>query len=515
MKKKKKRIRRRALPQRAKRPGAAAEFAVAAKKPRAEKTVKTVRSRKKRESMIDIVLKLIFAPAIKVLDSVDLDFADRSRPKRVIIAMFKLKAPICVLLAAAIALSACYFLLKSENTATTEMSLNYEESANGLNPNSTRFNASDAVSQEVVSGMLTYCGIDPESVDLNKVADCITIRPTNAKSFSEENLYISTSYRITVSKPPELKDVSVNDLLTFWCKAYKDNLYSKYTENRSILDFNIDIFHDDEYMEIADLLDLKAQQIEKYLNTRVKQSKTFTEEATDETFKSLSQKVEDLRDYDIAKYRAFIVQAGCSSDKARYTRALGYVNRIKGLSYAKDMAAYNVRNDGIKMYNEAMISVVMIPSIDETKRTYYMSKTKTGMDYMASQADNYLLTAQETAKIIETNSDIIGKMNAGKNTTADLRKANAMIKEIRQKFNDLSRQIETVDKAYIRYKTKDYLTFKTANPSLTQKLHVSKLVILAAVLLTGIYAVIWLRYRYFSGGKKREGVSITTIPLQG
>ena len=459
-------------------------------------------------------LKKILSPISDVLNGVDLDFAERSRTRKTLISMVKLKVPICILLVAAIALSACYFLLQSDSTATVEMSLNYEESANGLNPNSTRFNVYDVASPEVVSGMLSYCGIDPDRVDLNSIIQCISIHPTNTKAFSEDNFFICTSYKITLRKPSAIKGISTKELLGFLCKSYKDNLYSKYTENRSILDFDIDKFNDKEFMEIADLLDLKAQQIEKYLNTRAKQSKTFTEAETDETFKSLSQKVEDLRNYDIEKYRAFIIQAGCSHNKARYIRSLSYINRIKGLSYSKDMAAYKVRNEGIKMYNEAMISVVMIPTIDDTKRTYYMSKTKTGMDYMANQANDFLLTAQETSKVIETNKDIISKMRAGTNEPADIRKANNMIEDIRQKFADLSKQIEIVDKAYIKYKTKDYLTFKTASPSLMQKLRPSMLLTIAAALLMGIYAAIWFRYRYFSGGKKSEGISIASIPFQ-
>ena len=244
--------------------------------------------------------------------------------------------------------------------------------------------------------------------------------------------------------------------MNFLCKAYKDNLYSKYTENRSILDFNIDIFNDKEYLEIADLLDLKAQQIEKYLNTRAKQSKSFVETESDETFKSLVQKVEDIRNYDIRKYRTFVIEAGCSDDKDRYITSLSYINRLKGISYNKDMTAYNVHNDGIKMYDDDMISVVMIPSIDEAKKTYYMSKTKTGMDYIASKADNFLSTAQVTAKEIKINKEIMAKMRAGTNDSKNINKANQMIEDIRNKFTELSRQIESVDKAYVKYKTKDY-----------------------------------------------------------
>ena len=446
--------------------------------------------------------KKLFSPLSRAFENVDTDFADRSRVKKTLISIYILKTPLCILMAFVMAASALYSLLKSQNTATTEMSLNYEESANGLNPNSTRLNVYDIVSQEVVEKALSYCGIDPDSVDVNDVIDCITVRPTNTKSFSEDDPYISTSYKITMKKPKGIKGVSVGDLLSFLCKAYKDNLYSKYTENRSILDFDIDQFDDTEFMEIADLLDLKAQQIEKYLNMRVKQSKTFTEAKSDETFKSLMKKIENLRDYDIAKYRAFVIESGCSEDKNRYVKSLSYVNLINDISYNKDMAAYDVHNDGIKMYDEAMISIVMIPSIDTSKNTYYMSKTKTGMDYMASQANSYLLTAQETAKKMAINSDLIEKIGAGINKSEDIKKAQDMISDIRLKFSEISKNIETVDKAYIKHKTKDYLTFKTASLSITQKFGVSTLVVIAAVMALGIYTAIWLRFRFVGGGKK-------------
>ena len=465
--------------------------------PRIEHTAPAALRKKKKRGNL---LKRIFSPVTDTLEEVNTDFADRSHIKKTLIAILKLKGLIIALLTVVIILAACYFVYQSDSTPVVEMSLNYEQSANGLNPNSTRFNAYSVVSQEVVEGMLRYSGIDPESVDINDIIDCISIRPTNTKAFSEEDHFISTSYKISMKTPSGIKGVKTKDLLNFLCKSYKDYLYSGYTENRSILDFDIDKFNDNDFLEIADLLDLKAQQIEKYLNTRVKQSKTFTEQESDETFKSLMQKAEDLRAYDIAKYRSFVIESGCSNDKDRYVKALAYTNRIKRLDYDKDMAAYNVYNDGIRMYDEAMISVVMIPSIDQSKNTYYMSKTKTGMDYMASQADNYLQTAQETAKEIEINQDTINKLSAGTGSQALLQKASNMISEIRRKFSDLSRQIETVDTAYMKYKTKDYLTFAPSNPSLAQRLNVSTLAVLAVAMMAGIFTAIWLTFRNFGGG---------------
>lgn len=464
----------------------------------------TLKKKKRVKRLLGVkqIIEKLLSPVTGVIDSVKTDYSANSRIKKTFIAMFKLRTFISVFLIIAVIAGGCFFYYRNSNSATAEMSLNYEEAANGLNPNATRFNAYNISSKEVVEDALVYCGIDPESVDVKSLCDAITISSTNNKAFSQDDYYISTTFKITLKKPISIKGISTDQLLTFLCSAYKDNFYSSYTENRSILDFDIDIFNDKEYLEIADLLDLKAQQIEKYLNTRAKQSKSFVEAGSNETFKSLVQKVEDLRNYDISKYRTFVIEAGCSYDKARYLTSLAYTNKLKDISYDKDITAYNVHNAGIRIYDEAMISVVMIPSIDEPNNTYYMSKTKTGMDYLASKADAFLETAQVTAKEITINEEIMKKMNAGSNSSSVINKSNQMIEAIRNSFSDLSRQIEVVDKAYIKYKTKDYLTFKIVKKSFLQRINLDVLAEFAAALIFLIYAAIWLKFRNHKGGNE-------------
>ena len=114
-------------------------------------------------------------------------------------------------------------------------------------------------------------------------------------------------------------------------------------------------------------------------------------------------------------------------------------------------------------------------------------------------------TAQEIAKEIHINREIMGKMQAGANQPDDIQKATNMIESIRDKFNKLSGQIEAVDKAYIKYKTKDYLTFKSHDGSMLQKLQPIKLAAIAVLFIAGIYALLWLRFRQLSaqGGKQQ------------
>lgn len=448
-------------------------------------------------------IKKIFEPISKIINGIESDYDEQSVLKKTFIGFFKLRY---VLLFSVLLLILCagYFFASHNNSeAYAVMSLNYEESAKGLNPNSTRFNVYEIKSPEVVEKMLYYCGIDKDTVDIDKIIDSITINPTNSKAFKIDDYYIATSYGIRIKNTVGTKEVNTKDLLTFLCKAYTDIFYERYADNRSILSFDVNEFDGLEFLTAADLMQLKAQQQSKYLNNRVKQSKTFTERASEETFKSLSERLEDFQNYDIERYRSYVLQSGIAHDKVHFIGVLDYVNFTDSIKYDKDMAGYDVRYDGVSMYNDTTTSVVMIPTIDSEKGNYYMSKTKTGMDYMANQADNFLESAQETAKKIETNKDIIAKMQEGRNSKSDVDKANKMIADMQVKFSDLGKQIELIDKAYIKYKTKDYVTFQIKGMSLRQRLRIDLLLELAIIFILVAFATIWIKFRYFGGGVKR------------
>ncbi|MBQ7660917.1 MAG: hypothetical protein IJS44_02545 [Clostridia bacterium] len=445
----------------------------------------------------------MFRPVAKITNGVAADYGDQSALKKTVIAFIKLRYILLFALVLILGCAGTFFAGRNDSAASAVMSLNYEESAKGLSPNSTRFNIYELKSPEVVEKMLYYCGIDAHSVDVDKIVDSISVNPTNSKGFTVDDYYIATSYAITIKKPAGVKDVSTQDLLTFLCKAYTDVFYARYADNRSILSFDIGEFDGLEFLHVADLMRLKVQQQSKYLNTRVKENKTFTDGVSEETFKSLAIRLEDFETYDIERYRSYVLQTGISHDKAHFIRVLNYVNFINSLQFDKNMASFDSSYDGVTMYNDAMTSVVMIPTIDRSRGNYYMSKTKTGMDYMTSQADAALAAAQGIAQKIETNSDVIAKLQAGANRRADVDAAHRMIEDMQVKFGEIGKQIEALDKAYIKYKTKDYITFQIKGMSLTQRLRVDLLLYLAVAFTGGAFAALWINFRYFGKGVKR------------
>lgn len=455
------------------------------------KDKKEVRNNSLRNALKKTV-RFIFSPVIKVTDNVNKYYGDQTLLKKTLISAIKLHKLLVPGIVILLVFFGIFFWVQSDNTATMIMSLNYEESAKGLNPNGTRFNIYEVKSEDVIRQVLYYFGMDEKSVDIKSISDGITITPLNVKEFDSEDYYINTSYRIKLKKPDSIKDVTAKQMLTYLNKAFKDKFYSNYAENRSILSFDINQFDESEYNTIADLLSLKANQLSKYLNMRKKQSKTFAEETTGETFISMSEKINNFCDYDIAKYRSFVLESGLSHNKVHYVRTLDYKNLMNGIEYDKNMESYNVRYDGISIYDESMISIVMIPTIDYEHKNYYMSKTKTGMDSMASQADNFLETAQATAKKIEDNNDIIKKMNAGINAPTDIDKANKMIVDMQNKLASISNEIEIVDKEYIAHRTNNYITIKMDNSSLKDRLQIENLIIVFVAFVAVVFGGLWL-----------------------
>jgi hypothetical protein len=176
------------------------------------------------------------------------------------------------------------------------------------------------------------------------------------------------------------------------------------------------------------------------------------------------------------------------------------MNRI---AYDKYMAAYDLDNEGISMYDEAMSASILIPTVD-TSDKYYMSRTKTAMDYLAENADQKLDKATSILSTLEYDSYIIDKMNNGKNGKTVTEKAENMIVSLESYLDSLSYDLKKLDVEYIRQKTHDYLTFSSNDASFKSRLDIVKsaeyTLICMAMLILSYFVT-----GHINGGKKRNG----------
>lgn len=115
--------------------------------------------------------------------------------KQAVLRFWSLRVPlivVCILLAALLC-TAQY--QDSSRVASAQMTLNYSEASQGLNPNRTRFTTTDLTSDEVLQSTLYNAGLEGQ-MTVEQLRKAITVEPTDVTNVSSSENYITTSCSI-------------------------------------------------------------------------------------------------------------------------------------------------------------------------------------------------------------------------------------------------------------------------------------------------------------------------------
>ncbi len=368
------------------------------------------------------------------------------------------------------------------HTAKMLVALNYEEATRGLYPNNTRFNISLIKSEDVLDRAIAKAGLEGQITALD-MADHITALASNVNGMqlpSDTTSYkIATTYTITYEKNDELGPrISAKDMLGLIVEAYKEVFYEDYTYVEVGIAPDWSECEEQEYMEIGSFFEKECQKLRRFLNTNANENGTFRSARTGETFTSLRQKVDNFITIDLEKYDSYVLQSGLSKNRERYISKLEYENFLKNIDYQKFMAEYQNRLHTIDIYDSALTAVVLIPTLD-TQNNFYMSRTKVAIDYQATAAESANANGNDTMAVIQKNEYAIRQMRSQTaNTPSSIATAQSMIQDMKQKLETLIETTKILNKEYVRYKTKNYLTISFEERSLADELSL-KWVILA------------------------------------
>ena len=369
-------------------------------------------------------------------------------------------------------------------TAKMLVALNYEEATRGLYPNNTRFNISLIKSEDVLDRAIAKAGLEGQITALD-MADHITALASNVNGMqlpSDTTSYkIATTYTITYEKNDELGPrISAKDMLGLIVEAYKEVFYETYTYVEVGIAPDWSECEEQEYMEIGSFFEKECRKLRRFLNTNANENGTFRSARTGETFTSLRQKVDNFITIDLEKYDSYVLQSGLSKNRERYISKLEYENFLKNIDYQKFMAEYQNRLHTIDIYDSALTAVVLIPTLD-TQNNFYMSRTKVAIDYQATAAESANANGNDTLAVIQKNEYAIRQMRSQTaNTPSSIATAQSMIQDMKQKLETLIETTKILNKEYVRYKTKNYLTISFEERSLADELSL-KWVILADV----------------------------------
>ena len=367
-------------------------------------------------------------------------------------------------------------------TAKMLVALNYEEATRGLYPNNTRFNISLIKSEDVLDRAIAKAGLEGQITALD-MADHITALASNVNGMQlpsgTTSYKIATTYTITYEKNDELGPrISARDMIGLIVEAYKEVFYEDYTYVEVGIAPDWSECEEQEYMEIGSFFEKECRMLRRFLNTNANENGTFRSARTGETFTSLRQKVDNFITIDLEKYDSYVLQSGLSKNRERYISKLEYENFLKNIDYQKFMAEYQNRLHTIDIYDSALTAVVLIPTLD-TQNNFYMSRTKVAIDYQATAAESANANGNDTLAVIQKNEYAIRQMRSQTaNSSSSLATAQSMIQDMKQKLETLIETTKILNKEYVRYKTKNYLTISFEERSLADELSL-KWVILA------------------------------------
>lgn len=415
--------------------------------------------------------------------------------KRILFIVLSNIKTIVVLMCVFVFISLIVTYTGSFNKKSVVLSLNYEEASKGQNPNLTRYNVYELKSDRVMERVISNAGLQDvltptelsEHIDISENSSGKTIDPNDSSTY-----YISTSYTVSYRMNREIKNISVDDMMTLICKSYNDMFHEEYVGTKSVLKYDLGDIEGKEYIEIAKLFTNKSDQMLRYIQQRIEENATYRSDITGQSFQTIKKMIQNVQNYSIKKYSAFVLESGLSRNKDHYIRTLNYKNDMLNINYQKFMIDYNVRKQQVQDYDSAMIGTVMVPSINE-KQEYYMSRTNTGTDYLTKEADYSLSQGNAVDRDIIDNNDIIAKVNASTADEESYKKADELIKTVDEELKQVANTADTTDKEYIKHTTKDYLTFTEYTGS-GNKMFILETVIGTAVvffiILCAVYYVI-------------------------
>lgn len=378
------------------------------------------------------------------------------------------------------------------NLKAFRLKFNFEEAVDGLNPNGTRFNSSELLSDEVLSRVSEKTGL---GVDVLK--NCIYISTVyDETSINKENPKVATEYTIGFNEnilPHSEVDIQcLSDVLAEECKNY---YIENNAENYSILSTETAEISDLDYAEIDDKVEVEATKLKNFISGYRWDEITFVDESG-ETFSSLSQKIEDFIDIELERYRSFVLEKGLTKDRSNFNTVVDYKNRILQVRLDKQNASYDVRLSAIDMYDSQMARVVLVPTEDSVDE-FYMSRTKIGVDYFADEANLALVNYLEIKKRIEENVYMKSKIKSSKISGTDYDKADDMVNDLLSGLEELSTSSLNLYKSYIDQSRQGYVDVIPLESSMKYLLNIKGAVIYGA--LFGLS----LCYCMVSGRKKR------------
>ncbi len=385
--------------------------------------------------------------------------------------------------------------------ASLTIALTYPEASAGLNPDGSRYNMSNILSDEVLEGAVLFSGF--ENLTVEDLKSALNVTPANnadngvslandssdggetGGTTAKISNRVTSQFTLAFQGNGRTGFVKGSEILSAVAAAYKSQFVSQYSPNLGALDISFDDLDQYDYPDVGLYFSQKIQTICRYATVYADKDPVFRSSETGETFNSIAGKGWDLHDTARENLTSYILSNGLSKNCAGYQSRLRYDYTRNCNSYRNNVEAYGVRLAAIKRYDADMSRIVYIPTYD-TDRTFYMSKTKIGVDGFSIEADELASSASEGLSTILEEENWMERLSSRDDLDAAIEKTEQMMADLEAQILDLAAVAKSTVQDYINLSSNGYILIVA--PKSAYKARLAGCIMIALLLAAILYS---------------------------
>lgn len=310
-------------------------------------------------------------------------------------------------------------IFQMTNSRTVTITINSASVSKGQNPDGSAFDIYEILSDEVLDAASQKLDGRVSVAELKQrlsVSDALGAKANQQMKQSildgeYENTYFPTVYRITYSiVSDEIRNEGIGQQMIAFLRAlffpsaerildavtesYQDVYETTYLTYDSMFEVDWVAIDAMDYYNRAEALRTEATRILRFLQDKANETPVGKTSSQKLAYGDLSNNLGQLINVDIENHQAYIIQNSITSSHKELLRQFRYMEEISVEEMERRTEEYLALDEAVDMYDSTTTKVVFIPALDQND-SFYMNRTKVGLDYLVERADAARLAADE------------------------------------------------------------------------------------------------------------------------
>ena len=332
----------------------------------------------------------------------------------------KRKMIVAYMLVFALVFAVCclYAVFQMTNSRHVTITINSESVSKGQNPDGSAFDIYQILSDEVLEAASKKLNGTISPAELRRhlsVSDAMTATTNQQLKQSildgeNENTYFPMVYRLTYTTISDKTSAdglgskiraffrgsasSMDRILEAVAASYQEFYAAAYLAYDPMFEIDWSDIDTLDYYNRAEALRTESMRILRFLQDKANET-PITEASSEKlTYRDLSNDLWQLISVDIENHQAYIIQNSITGSPKELLRQFRYMEEIYNEEKARKTEEYLILDEAVDMYDSSTTKVVFIPALDQND-SFYMNRTKVGLDYLVESADAARLAADE------------------------------------------------------------------------------------------------------------------------